>query len=126
MDYQQSILLLLLHPTCLVQLRWQLIPIMALVSLIQPPIIKLLTTKRERSMYIKPRVREVSRLETIIFPIIVFIVATLLVPKSAPLIGMLVFGNLLRASGVTDRLAESASTVVVDVLTFLLALCVGD
>ncbi|TET87894.1 MAG: sodium ion-translocating decarboxylase subunit beta [Dehalococcoidia bacterium] len=98
---------------------------MALVPILQPPIIRLLTTKKERAIYMKPQVREVSRLETILFPIVVFIGATLLVPKSAPLIGMLMFGNLLRASGVTDRLAQSAGGVFIDVLTFLLGLCVG-
>jgi len=98
---------------------------MALVPILQPPIIRLLTTKKERAIYMKPQVREVSRLETVFFPIVVFIVAALLIPKSAPLIGMLMFGNLLRASGVTDRLAQSASGVFIDVLTFLLGLCVG-
>jgi sodium ion-translocating decarboxylase beta subunit len=98
---------------------------MALVPLLQPPIIRLLTTKKERAIYMKPQVREVSKLETILFPIVVFIGATLLVPKSAPLVGMLMFGNLLRASGVTDRLAQSAGGVFIDVLTFLLGLCVG-
>jgi sodium ion-translocating decarboxylase beta subunit len=98
---------------------------MALVPILQPPVIRLLTTKRERAIYMKPQVREVSRLELILFPIVVFIAAVLLVPKSAPLVGMLMFGNLLRASGVTDRLAQSAGGVFIDVLTFLLGLCVG-
>jgi oxaloacetate decarboxylase beta subunit len=98
---------------------------MALVPILQPPIIRLLTTKKERAIYMKPQVREVSRLELILFPIIVFVAAVLLVPKSAPLVGMLMFGNLLRASGVTDRLAQSAGGVFIDVLTFLLGLCVG-
>jgi oxaloacetate decarboxylase beta subunit len=98
---------------------------MALVPIIQPPIIRLLTSKKERAIYMKPQVREVSRLETIIFPIMVFIVASLLVPKSAPLVGMLMFGNLLRVSGVTNRLAESAGGVFIDVLTFILGIVVG-
>ncbi|RLC94691.1 MAG: glutaconyl-CoA decarboxylase subunit beta [Chloroflexi bacterium] len=98
---------------------------MALVPILQPPVIRLLTTKRERAIYMKPQVREVSRLELILFPIVVFVVAALLVPKSAPLIGMLMFGNLLRVSGVTDRLAESAGGVFTDVLTFILGLTVG-
>jgi len=98
---------------------------MALVPIIQPPIIKLLTTKRERAIYMKPQVRKVSRLEVILFPMVVFIVAALLVPKSVPLIGMFMFGNLLRASGVTDRLAQSAGGVFIDVLTFLLGISVG-
>ncbi len=98
---------------------------MALVPILQPPIIRLLTTKKERAIYMKPQLREVSRLEVVLFPIIIFTVAALLVPKSTPLIGMFMFGNLLRASGVTDRLAESAGGVFIDVLTFLLGITVG-
>ncbi len=98
---------------------------MALVPIIQPPIIKLLTTKQERAIYMKPEERKVGKLELILFPIIVFIVAALLVPKSVPLIGMFMFGNLLSVSGVTDRLAQSAGGVFIDVLTFLLGITVG-
>jgi len=98
---------------------------MALVPILQPPIIRLLTTKKERQIYMKPQIREVSRLEKVIFPIVVFVVAALLVPASAPLIGMLMFGNLLSVTGATDRLAASAGGVFVDVLTFLLGLTVG-
>lgn len=98
---------------------------MALVPLIQPPIIRLLITKKERAIYMNPKVREVSKLELILFPVIIFIVAALFVPKCVPIIGMLMFGNLLRVTGVTDRLAQSAGTVFIDVLTFLLALTVG-
>lgn len=97
----------------------------SLVPIIQPPIIKLLTTKKERAIYMKPQVREVSKLETILFPIVTFIASALLVPKSAPLIAMFMFGNLLRVSGVTDRLAKSAGGVFIDVLTFLLGITVG-
>jgi oxaloacetate decarboxylase beta subunit len=98
---------------------------MALVPILQPPIIRLLTSKRERAIYMKPQVREVSRLERILFPIVVFVISALLVPKAAPLIGMLMFGNLLYVSGATDRLAASAGGVFVDVLTFMLGLTVG-
>ena len=98
---------------------------MALVPIIPPPIIKLLTTKKERAIYMKPQVRKVPRLEVILFPIIIFLVAALLVPKSVPLIGMFMFGNLLRVSGVTERLGQSAGGVFIDVLTFLLGLTVG-
>ncbi len=98
---------------------------MALVPILQPPVIRLLTTKKERQIYMKPQIREVSRLEKVIFPIAVFVVAALFVPASAPLIGMLMFGNLLSVTGVTDRLAASAGGVFVDVLTFLLGLSVG-
>jgi len=98
---------------------------MALVPIIQPPIIRLLTTKKERAIYMKPQVRRVSKLELILFPIVIFVVAALFVPKSVPIIGMLMFGNLLRTTGVTDRLAQSAGSVFIDVLTFLLAVTVG-
>ena len=98
---------------------------MALVPILQPPIIKLLTSKKERAIFMKPQLRPVSNLEVILFPIIIFLVAAVLVPKSVPLIGMFMFGNLLKASGVTDRLAQSAGGVFIDVLTFLLGLSVG-
>ena len=98
---------------------------MALVPILQPPIIRLLTSKKERQIYMKPQIREVSKLEKVIFPIAVFIVAGLLVPASVPLIGMLMFGNLLSVTGVTDRLAASAGGVFIDVLTFLLGITVG-
>jgi len=98
---------------------------MALVPIIQPPIIRLLTSKQERAIYMKPQVREVSKAELVVFPMLISVVAALLVPKSVPLIGMFMFGNLLRASGVTDRLAHSAGGVFIDVLTFLLGITVG-
>jgi oxaloacetate decarboxylase beta subunit len=98
---------------------------MALVPLVQPPVIRLLTSKEERAIYMEPQVREVSRLEGVLFPVIVFLGATLLVPKAAPLVGMLMFGNLLRASGVTQRLAETAGGAFIDSLTFILGLSVG-
>jgi len=98
---------------------------MALVPILQPPIIRLLTTKKERAIFMKPQLREVSNLEVILFPLVIFVVAALLVPKSTPLIGMFMFGNLLKASGVTDRLGQSAGGVFIDVLTFLLGLTVG-
>jgi len=98
---------------------------MALVPVIQPPIIRLLTTRKERAIYMKPQLRQVSHLEVVLFPVVIFVIAALLVPKSAPLIGMFMFGSLLRASGVTQRLAESAGGVFVDVLTFLLGITVG-
>ncbi|MHC1566377.1 MAG: sodium ion-translocating decarboxylase subunit beta [Candidatus Syntropharchaeia archaeon] len=99
---------------------------MAMVPIIQPPIIKLLTTKEERQIYMKPTLRPVSKREQLLFPIIAAIVIILLVPKSAPIIGMLMFGNLLRVSGVTDRLADTASTSFIDILTILLTIAVGS
>lgn len=98
---------------------------MALVPIIQPPIIKLLTSKAERAIYMKPQMREVSQLEKIIFPIISSIIVILIVPMSAPLIGMFMAGNLFRECGVTERLANTASTTLVDILTILLTLAIG-
>ena len=98
---------------------------MALVPIIQPPIIKLFTTKKERAIYMKPQIRQVSNLEAILFPLVIFFVAALLVPKSTPLVGMLMFGNLLRVSGVTDRLADVAGGALINILTILLGVTVG-
>ncbi|MFA7217655.1 MAG: sodium ion-translocating decarboxylase subunit beta [Dehalococcoidales bacterium] len=98
---------------------------MALVPIIQPPIIKLCTTKKERQIYMKPQLREVARKEKIIFPVIAAIIIILLVPDSAPLIGMFMLGNLLRESGVTDRLADTAANAMMNMLTIALGLCVG-
>ena len=98
---------------------------MAMVPIIQPPIIKALTTKKERAIYMKPQLRPVSRLEKVLFPIIGAIIIILLVPKSAPLIGMFTLGNLLKESGVTDRLANTAATAFIDILTILLGISVG-
>lgn len=98
---------------------------MAMVPIIQPPVIKALTTKEERAIYMKPQLRSVSKLEKILFPVIGAIIIILLVPKSAPLIGMFMFGNILRESGVTDRLADTAANAFINILTILLGLCVG-
>jgi oxaloacetate decarboxylase beta subunit len=98
---------------------------MALVPILQPPVIRALIPKKQRQIYMKPQTREVSNLERILFPIVVFAVSAIFVPKAAPLIGMLMFGNLLYVTGVTDRLAQSAGGVFVDVLTFILGLTVG-
>jgi len=98
---------------------------MALVPIIQPPVIKLLTTKKERAIYMKPQLRPVSKTEKILFPVIGAIIVILLVPKSAPLIGMFMFGNLLYVCGVTDRLAETAANAFMNILTILLGLCIG-
>ncbi len=98
---------------------------MACVPLIQPPVIKLFTTKKERAIYMKPQLREVSKLEKILFPIIGAIVIILMVPKSAPLIGLFMLGNLLRESGVTERLAETAANALMNILTIMVGICVG-
>jgi sodium ion-translocating decarboxylase beta subunit len=97
---------------------------MALVPIIQPPIMRLLTNKRERAIVMEDP-RQVSRLELILFPIIVSVLVILFLPKAAPLIGMLMFGNLLRESGVADRLAKAASNEIINIVTIFLALVVG-
>ncbi len=97
---------------------------MALVPVIQPPIMRLLTTKRERKIRMKPP-RAVSKTEKILFPIIGLLLTAFISPSSLPLLGMLFFGNLLKESGVTKRLAETARTSMVDIVTILLGLTVG-
>ncbi len=97
---------------------------MSLVPLIQPPVIKALTTKEERRIRMKT-LRKVSRKEKIIFPIVTVVVSGLLVPKALPLIGMLMAGNLFRESGVTDRLAKGASEELLNIMTIILGLTVG-
>ena len=98
---------------------------MALVPIIQPPIINLLTTKKERAIYMKPQLREVSSTEKIIFPIITSVIIILIVPLAAPLIGMFMVGNLFAISGVTERLSKTASTALIDILTIFLTLSIG-
>lgn len=97
---------------------------MALVPIIQPPIMKLLTSKKERLIRMKPP-RAVSRLEKIMFPIIGLLLTAFISPSSLPLLGMLFFGNLLKESGVTKRLAETASKPLIDIVNILLGLTVG-
>lgn len=98
---------------------------MACVPLIQPPVIKLLTTKKERAIYMKPQLRPVSKTEKVLFPVIGAMVIILLVPKSAPLMGMFMFGNLLKESGVTERLADTAANAFMNILTILVGISVG-
>ena len=97
---------------------------MALVPVIQPPIMKLLTTKKERVIRMKPP-RQISQREKILFPIIGVLLTTFLVPSGIPLLGMLFFGNLLKESGVTRRLAVTASGPLIDIVTILIGLTVG-
>ena len=97
---------------------------MALVPVIQPPIMRLLTTKRERVIRMKPP-RAVSKQEKIFFPIAGLLLTTFLVPSGLPLLGMLFFGNLLKESGVTKRLADTAKGSLIDIVTILLGLTVG-
>lgn len=97
---------------------------MALIPIIQPPLMKLLTTKKERAIKME-QLRPVSKREKIVFPIVVTVVCGLIIPDSLPLLGMLMFGNLLKECLVTDRLAKTASNGLMNVITILLGVCVG-
>ncbi|MDD5764935.1 MAG: sodium ion-translocating decarboxylase subunit beta [Candidatus Marinimicrobia bacterium] len=97
---------------------------MALVPLIQPPIMKLMTTDAERRIRMKPP-RKVSKTEKILFPIIVVIISSLIAPGSLSLVGMLMLGNLLKECGVTDRLAKTAGNALLDICTIILSFSVG-
>lgn len=98
---------------------------MALVPVIQPPIMRLLTTKKERAIKMT-QLRQVSKKEKIIFPILVTIVVSLLLPSAATLVGMLMLGNLIRESGVCDRLAKTAENELMNIVTILLGISVGS
>ena len=97
---------------------------MALVPVIQPPVMRLLTSKKERLIRMKPP-RTVSRLEKIMFPIVGLLLTTFISPGALPLLGMLFFGNLLKESGVTRRLADTAKSSLIDIVTIILGLTVG-
>lgn len=97
---------------------------MALIPLIQPPIMRLLTTKKEREVKME-QLREVSKLERICFPIVVSVLCILLLPDVAPLIGMLMLGNLFRESGVVARLSDTAQNALINIVTIFLGVTVG-
>ncbi len=97
---------------------------MALVPIIQPPIMKLLTTKKERSIVMK-QLRSVSKLEKILFPIVVVVLVAILLPDAAPLVGMLMLGNLFKESGVVDRIAKAAQNELMNIVTIFLGVTVG-
>lgn len=97
---------------------------MALVPVIQPPIMKLLTTKKERSI-VMTQLRPVSRTEKIIFPIMCTILISLILPASAPLIGMLMLGNLMKESGVVERICKTAGNELMNIITIFLGFSVG-
>jgi len=97
---------------------------MALVPVIQPWIMRLLTTKKERVIRMKP-LRVVSQTEKIIFPVVGLLLTCFFVPSALPLLGMLFFGNLLRESGVTNRLADTARKAMIDIITIILGVTVG-
>jgi oxaloacetate decarboxylase beta subunit len=98
---------------------------MSMVPLIQPPVIRAMTTKKERKMYMAPALREVSKTEQIIFPIVVTVVVGLLVPEALPIIGCFMLGNLLSVSGVTDRLGTTMAGAFIDIVTVFLGVCMG-
>ena len=98
---------------------------MALVPIIQPPIMKLLTTEKERQIKMV-QLREVSKREKILFPLVVLSITILFLPTATPLVGCLMFGNLLKESGVTERLANTAKNELINIITILLGLAVGS
>ena len=97
---------------------------MALVPVLQPPIMRLLTTRRERHMPVPDEI-PVSRTAVVLFPVVLTLLVALAVPPAAPLVGMLMFGNLLRESGVTDRLRKTAGGPLINIVTILLGLTIG-
>jgi sodium ion-translocating decarboxylase beta subunit len=98
---------------------------MALVPIIQPPIMKALTTEAERKVVMQ-QLRPVSKLEKILFPFTVLVLCILFLPSAAPLIGMLMFGNLLREAGVVERLSRAAQNEIINITTIFLGLAVGS
>ena len=97
---------------------------MALIPIIQPPFMKLLTTKKERAV-VMTTLRPVSKFEKIVFPIIVTLLVCIIVPDAAPLVGFLMFGNLLNVSGVTDRISKTAQNELMNIVTIFLGVSVG-
>ncbi|MEG0229177.1 MAG: sodium ion-translocating decarboxylase subunit beta [Oscillospiraceae bacterium] len=97
---------------------------MALIPLIQPPFMKLLTTKKERSI-VMTQLRVVSRREKILFPIIVTVVVCMLIPAATPLVGMLMLGNLMKESGVVERITKTAQNELMNIITIFLGVTVG-
>ncbi len=97
---------------------------MALVPVIQPPIMKALTTKKERSIVME-QLRPVSKLEKIMFPVVVVIIVAILLPSAAPLVGMLMLGNIFKESGVVERLSKTAQNELMNIITIFLGVTVG-
>src|SRR5690606_37851014 len=98
---------------------------MALVPLIQPPIMRALTTKEERAI-VMTQLRHVGQTEKIVFPLMLALMVGLLLPDAAPLVGMFAFGNLLREAGVVDRLADTSRNALINIVTIALGLTVGS
>lgn len=115
----------ILNPSLLGPIAVAAYSYMALVPIIQPPIMRLLTTKNERKIVMK-QLRPVTKLEKILFPIIVIVLVSLLLPDACPLVGMLMFGNLMRESGVVDRIAKTAQNELMNIITIFLGVSVGS
>ncbi len=115
---------ILLSPEILPAVAVSAYSYMALVPMIQPPIMKLLTTRRERSIVMK-ELRPVSRTERILFPLLILVLVVMFIPASTPLVGMLMLGNLLRETGVTERLSKAAQNEIINTVTIFLAVSVG-
>ncbi len=113
-----------LAPTILGSIAVAAYSYMALVPLIQPPIMRVLTTKKERAVVMK-QLRPVSKTEKIVFPIAVTLVVSLIVPSAAPLLGMLMLGNLMKESGVVDRLVKTAQNELMNIVVIFLGVTVG-
>ncbi len=113
-----------LAPTLLGAIAIAAYSYMALIPMIQPPLMKLLTTKKERSV-VMTTLRPVSKLEKVIFPVIVTLIVVLIVPDAAPLVGLLMLGNLFAMSGVTDRLSKTAQNELINIVTIFLGVSVG-
>ena len=120
----QTVKTVLLAPALLGPIAVAAYSYMALVPVIQPPIMKLLTTEKERQIVMKP-LREVSKKEKIIFPIVVTIFVALLVPSAAPLIACLMLGNLFKECGVTERLSKTVQNELINIVTIFLGVSVG-
>ncbi|GAB4567086.1 MAG: sodium ion-translocating decarboxylase subunit beta [Anaerolineae bacterium] len=116
----------LLAPELLAPIAVTAYSYMALIPIIQPPLMRWLTTPEERKIRMPYTVRPVSRAARIVFPIAVTVIIGLIVPTAVPLVSMLMFGNLLRESGVVDRLVQSASNELANVVTLLLGLVIGS
>lgn len=113
-----------LKPTLLGAIAIAAYSYMALIPIIQPPIIRMMTKKADRQIVMQ-QLRPVSKREKILFPIIVALVGSLILPSAAPLLGMLMFGNLLRESGVTERISKTAQNELMNIVTIFLGLSVG-
>jgi oxaloacetate decarboxylase beta subunit len=98
---------------------------MALVPIIQPPIMRLFTTKAERAIVMK-QLRHVTKTEKIVFPLMVLLICILLLPSATPLIGMLMLGNLMKECAVVDRLSDTAQNALINIVTIMLGLAVGS